>query len=189
MNIRQEFERKRFDILWNLATKVGVLDDFPQELWDEIDKHVFEGEPLGAILRKNNEVVSRYERSYALSFAFDKCTLVRGMLLRYGKMLNDEQDLEFINGWVEDDQYVYDPVFMKRFDKNFYYYLFGPKVTRTITSEELDNDSRYYKLKREKNTNIKEALGIKDPTPKKEKNETIIPNDVSKDIDDDRDDK
>lgn len=187
MSLKQKIERKRFDILMSLAAKVDVVSEFPEELWAEIDKHVFEGEPLGRLLRRNNDVTTRYERSYALSLAFDKCNLVRGTLPRYGKVLDDDHDLDFINGWVEDDQYVYDPTFMKRFDKNFYYYLFDAKVLRQITSEELDNDKKYHKLKREKSFDIKEALGIKDPSPKKEKNETIIPNDVSKDIDDDKD--
>ena len=141
MSLKQKIERKRFDILMSLAAKVDVVSEFPEELWAEIDKHVFEGEPLGRLLRRNNDVTTRYERSYALSLAFDKCNLVRGTLPRYGKILDDDHDLDFINGWVEDDQYVYDPTFMKRFDKNFYYYLFDAKVLRQITSEEL---AEYY---------------------------------------------
>ena len=49
---------------------------------------------------------------------FDKCNLIRGALTEYGKAKRNPDDPDFGHGWVEDDKYVYDTTFLKRFDKS-----------------------------------------------------------------------
>ena len=160
MGLGQLIEGKRIEILTLLGIKQKKIVDFPDELWEEIDKHYYCGVPIRACLSEGLNIGKCYDRSYALTFAFDKCELVRGCLPKFGKVQGDKDDPTFIHGWVEDDKYVYDTTFMKRYDKKYYYHLFGTQVTRRVASSELEQDKFYLKQKNTTKEDIENSTGI-----------------------------
>ena len=66
-------------------------------------------------------------------FCFDDAILVRGddkdLDLKYGK---DDAG----HGWIEMDNYVYDPLLMMRFDKDLYYEIYRPTNVSKYTKDE-----------------------------------------------------
>ena len=91
---------------------------------------------------------------------FDKCNLVRGALVEYGKAKRDSGDPDFEHGWVEDDKYVYDTTFLKRFDKKFYYKLFKARVDTVVSSDELNKNEEYLKMKNTTREDIENSIGL-----------------------------
>lgn len=157
---KSKFEFHRLEILWNLGEKLHMIEDYPEKLWKEINKHYYCGTPLNVLLQEGFNIGKCYDRSYALTMAFEKCNLVRGLLPRYGKLENTSYDQFFNHGWVEDDKYVYDTTFMKRFNKKFYYYLFGAKAEKIISSDELNKDDYYQNMKNTTKEDIENSIGI-----------------------------
>ena len=74
-----------------------------------------------------------YDRSLYMFFCFDDAVLVRGdnkdLELKYGR---DDAG----HGWIEIDDYVYDPSLMMRFDKKLYYDIHKPiKISKCNKDE------------------------------------------------------
>ena len=160
MKISHFLEVHRLNQLWCFGILTNKIQDFPEDLWKKIDEHYYCGNPLSVLLQNGFNLRKCYDRSYALTMAFDRCDLVRGSLPRYGKIKRNIDDPDFDHGWVEDEKYVYDTTFMKKFDKKFYYKLFGTKVSNVISSEELNNDEYYKKMKSTTKEDIENSIGL-----------------------------
>lgn len=160
MNFKQFYNSKKFKLLYNLGTKSGLIQKYPEELWKELEKHYYCGAPVSVLLTNGFNIKKCHDRAYALTMAFDKCNLISGYLPKYGKVYNISHDPDFEHSWVEDDKYVYDTTFVKRFNKKFYYFLFGSRVSRIFSSEELNNDDYYKKMKSTTKEDIENSLGI-----------------------------
>ena len=160
MKIINQIRLSRFNRLWNLGALTHMIEEYPEELWVEIKKHYYCGTPLYVLLHERLNQGKCYDRSYALTMAFENCKLVRGSLPKYGALKNNKDDPSFKHGWVEDDKYVYDTTFMKRFNKKFYYHLFGTQVNTIVLSEKLNNDEYYKKMKSTTKEDIENSIGI-----------------------------
>lgn len=160
MKISQFLRIIRFNILYRFGYLTKKIEDFPSELWEKIDKYYYCGTPVSVLFQNGFNIGKCFDRSYALTMAFDKCDLVRGALVKYGEIKEDKDDPEFVHGWVEDEKYVYDTTFMKRFDKKFYYKLFGTKVNFIISSDELNNSDDYKKMKSTTKEEIENSIGL-----------------------------
>lgn len=150
----------RIERLYAKGVKKGLIQDFPPELIEESKKHYYCGNPLYVFLHEGLSLGKCYDRSYALTMCFDKCNLVRGALTEYGKAKRNPDDPDFGHGWVEDDKYVYDTTFLKRFDKKFYYKLFKVRVDTVVSSDELNKDEEYFKMKNTTREDIENSIGL-----------------------------
>ena len=162
MKFKQFYNIMRIKLLYKLGIRIGLIQDYPKELWKEIEKHYYCGNPVSVLLTNGFNLGKCHDRAYALTMAFDKCNLIRGCLPKCGKTYNVsyDDDPDFEHSWVEDDQYVYDTTFIKRFNKKFYHYLFGSKADAVISSEELNNDDYYMKMKSTTKEDIENSLGF-----------------------------
>lgn len=154
-----KYEFHRLEMLWNIGEKLHLIEDYPENLWERINKYYYCGCPLSVLLKENFNQGKCYDRSYALTMAFNKCDLVRGSLPRYGKLKNTSYDHVFDHSWVEVENYVYDTTFMKKFNKKYYYFLFGAKVNEKVSSKELNNNEEYQKMKSTNKDDIENSLG------------------------------
>ena len=150
----------RIERLYKKGILKGLIQDFPPELMEESKKHYYCGNSLYVFLHEGLSLGKCYDRSYALTMCFDKCNLIRGALVEYGKAKRDPEDPDFEHGWVEDDKYVYDTTFLKRFDKKYYYKLFKPRTDRVISSDELNEDREYRKMKATTREDIENSIGL-----------------------------
>lgn len=160
MKFSQLYNIIRIKLLFKLGTKLGLIQDFPKEIWNKTEKHYYCGNPVSVLLTNGLNIGQCHDRAYALTMAFDKCNLIRGCLPKYGKLQDVDYDPEFEHSWVEDDKFVYDTTFVKRFDKNFYHHLFGSKAATIISSEELNNDEYYKKMKSTTKKDIENSVGL-----------------------------
>lgn len=156
----KQIKNLKFNILWNIGKNFHLIEDYPKELWEEIKKHYYYGTPLFVLLQEGFNIGKCYDRSYALTMAFKNCKLIRGSLPKYGEIHNIEYDPDFGHGWVEDNKYVYDTTFMKRFNKKFYYHLFQAQADTIISSDELNNDENYKKMKATTKKDIENSIGL-----------------------------
>lgn len=85
-----------------------------------------------------------YDRSLFMFFCFENAVLVRAdskdLELRYGKDCAG-------HGWIEIDNYVYDPSLMMRFDKDLYYKIYMPTNISKSTKEEycqIGDNKKFY---------------------------------------------
>ena len=159
-NFIQFYNTIRYKHLYKYGIRKNLINDFPKELWDKIENYYYCGNPVNVLLQNGFNLGKCYDRAYALTMAFDKCDLIRGSLPKLGKINNVDYDLNFEHSWVEDDTYVYDTTFLKRFDKKFYYYLFGAQIDKRISSEELNDDDYYKKMKSTTKEDIEKDDGI-----------------------------
>lgn len=160
MQITRILEIFRFNKLWDFGSITKKIEDFPDELWNKIEKHYYCGNPLSVLLQNGFNDGKCYDRSYALTMVFDKCNLVRGTLPRFGKIKGISYDPDFGHGWVEDEKYVYDTTLLKRINKEYYYKMFGAKVDLIISSEELNQNENYRKMKNTTKEDIENSIGI-----------------------------
>ena len=88
--------------------------------------------------------------------ALDNVVLVRGnnknLEYSYGKKFSRY-------GWLEDENYVYDPILLAKIDKKLYYKMFMPSnIKRTTKSEFLENDDNKDFYEYIKNTKIEDFM-------------------------------
>ena len=150
----------RIERLYKKGVRKGLIQNFPKELIQETKKHFYCGSSLYVYLNEGFNLRKCYDRSYALTMCFDKCNLVRGSLTEYGKAKRNPDDPDFGHGWVEDDKYVYDTTFLKRFDKKFYYKLFKARVDTVVTADELNKNEEYLKMKNTTREDIENSIGL-----------------------------
>lgn len=160
MKFSQIYNIVRFKLLYGLGTKLGLIDEYSEELLKKTENNFYYGTPVSVLLTNGLNLRKCHDRAYALTMAFDECNLIRGWLPKYGKTMDDSYDPDFEHSWVEDDKYVYDTTFLKRFNKRFYHYLFGTRTDAVISSEELNNDEEYKKMKDTTREDIENSVGL-----------------------------
>lgn len=160
MKFSQIYNSVRFELLYKLGTQLGLIDEYPEELLKKTENNYYYGTPVSVLLTNGLNLKKCHDRAYALTMAFDECRLIRGFLPKYGKIGNISYDPDFEHSWVEDDKYVYDTTFLKRFNKRFYHYLFGAREDVVISSEELNNNEEYKKMKATTRDDIENSVGL-----------------------------
>lgn len=160
-----------------LLLKKGIADGsivpFDEEFYSKINNTYIDGLPVSMHIKYFKPIISPgkcYDRSLFIFFCFDNAILVRGnnkdLELRYGTQCAG-------HGWVEMDNYVYDPSYLMRFDKDLYYKIFMPTEINKINKEEYcSNEDRKKLYDYVKNTTIED---YKPNGNKRIKLATIIP--------------
>ena len=121
--------------LINKGILSGKISSFDADLYDKLDNTFINGLPVSLHIKylKNSFSGNYYDRSLYMFYCFDDATLVKGcnhyINLRYN---SDEVN----HGWIEDEDYVYDPSLMMKFDKDYYYEVFNPSQVQKCSKEE-----------------------------------------------------
>ena len=154
-NIKKSLYFSKMQLLLNKGVADKKIIPFDDELYDKLNHTYISGLPVSIHIKYLKPLVRPgkcYDRSLYMFFCFDDAILVRGdnkdLELRYGK---DDAG----HGWIEMDNYVYDPSLMMRFDKDLYYEIYKPTKVSKCTKEEYCSTSEYQKLYNDiKNTTI-----------------------------------
>ncbi len=124
-----------------LLCNQGVIDKkivpFDDDFYEKMSHTYFNGLPISMHIRYLKPLRGMpggcYDRSLLMFFCFPNALLCRG----------DNKDLELNygkgnagHGWIEIDNYVYDPSLTMRFDKDLYYQIYTPTNVSKSTIEE-----------------------------------------------------
>lgn len=144
--IKKELYFLRTQILFNQGIKEQKIVPFDDEFYEKMNHTYFNCLPISMRIKylrapKTMGIGKCYDRSLYMFFCFDDAFLVRGdtkdLELRYGK--------EFAgHGWIEIDNYVYDPTLLMKFEKDLYYKIYGVTNVKKITKEEYRKTNGIY---------------------------------------------
>ena len=154
-NIKKSLYFSKMQLLLNKGVADKKIIPFDDEFYEKLNHTYISGLPVSIHIKYLKPIVVPgrcYDRSLYMFFCFDDAILVRGdnkdLELRYGK---DDAG----HGWIEMDNYVYDPSLMMRFDKDLYYEIYKPTKVSKCTKEEYCSTSECQKLYNDiKNTSI-----------------------------------
>ena len=125
-NIKKSLYVNKMQLLLNEGIADKKIIPFDDEFYEKLNHTYISGLPVSIHIKYLKPIVGLgkcYDKSLYIFFCFDDAVLVRGdnkdLELRYGK---DNAD----HGWIEMDNYVYDPSLMMRFDKDLYYEIYKP---------------------------------------------------------------
>lgn len=143
----------------NLMFKKGLLEGkivpFDDEFYQGMNNTFFCSIPISMHIKYLRPILPPgrcFDRSLLMFFCFDDALLVRA----------DNKDMELMyganhagHGWIEMDDYVYDPSLLMRFDKELYYKIHCPSNVNKITKEDyIGINGNYYN--EVKNTKIQD---------------------------------
>lgn len=124
-HFRSELFFLRADVLLGKGASKGRVQKFDDEFYQQTSKVYFNCLPISMhlkYLRPTSGPGKCYDRSLYMFFCFDDALLVRGdqktLALKYGTANAG-------HGWIERGDWVYDPTFLLRFQKDWYYKMFG----------------------------------------------------------------
>lgn len=103
----------------------GQITEFEPSFYDEMNKFYINGLPIGfriKYLKPINPPGDCFRRSRYMFYCFKDAYLVRGS----NRMINALYGEDDRHGWIEIGDYVYDPTYVLRFEKELYYQLFEP---------------------------------------------------------------
>ena len=137
---------KRFDLLLQYGYATGKIQDFDDDIYEEMNGTIVSCLPVSLYIKYGMELFPKigscWTKSLYMFFGLDNGLLVRA----------DTKLHEYLHGkdaaghgWMERGDYVYDPSSLKRFDKEFYYKLLCPyNVCKTDKkSYVLENEGFY----------------------------------------------
>ena len=150
-------EIKKMKNLIKKGLKKGKISLFDDKFYEQLSHTYINGLPVSIhikYLKPETSPGGCYERSLFMFLCFDNALLVRG----------DNRNLEILygpdeagHGWIEIDNYVYDPSLLMKFDKELYYKIFSPKNIIKCTKEEYcKNDINKCFYEYVKNTKIED---------------------------------
>ena len=167
-NIKKQLYNVKTELLLKKGLANGTIKPFEKELFERLDNIYIDGIPMSLYLIYLNPINFNsyssgdcYNRSLYITMGLDDAILVRGndyeLELQYGK---DESG----HGWVEKDDWVYEPTLMLKFKKDVYYQLYKPHNIKYYKKEEYSKDKNYKYIM---NTKIEDLM------PNGEKRETL----------------
>ena len=109
---------------------------FDNKFYERMDHNYISGIPISMYIKYLRPIMPPgkcHDRSLYMFFCFPEAKLCRGdhkdLALRYGKE-------NACHGWIEIDDYAYDPALLMRFDKDLYYRIYEPtNVSKATLSE------------------------------------------------------
>lgn len=133
------------NLLYQKGIKNGDIVPFDDELYKKLSNTFISGLPVSIHIKhltpQRVGIGRCIDRSLYMFLCFDDALLVRGdeknLELEYGK------DRSY-HGWIEKDNYVYDPYYLLRFDKDLYYKMFCPKKIEKYTIEDYKTTNKKY---------------------------------------------
>ena len=146
--IKKKIYFSKVDHLMEKGLKEGTIVPFENNIYNDLKNTYIHGLPVSIrikYLKPNLPPGKCYDRSIYIFLCLDDALLVRGdnkdLELRFGK---DNAG----HGWVETEDYVYDPSLIMRFDKDVYYEMFEPTNVKRYTKKEYieanDNNRKLY---------------------------------------------
>ena len=124
--LKNELILYKMDLLFKKGIHDGNIIPFDNDFYKKLNNTYIDGLPVSIHIKYLRPTISPgkcYDRSLYMFFCFDNAILVRGnnkdLELRYGTKCAG-------HGWIEIDNYVYDPSYMMKFDKDLYYKIFEP---------------------------------------------------------------
>lgn len=115
----------KFESLYNKGLKSGMVTEFDNEIFEKMSSTIISCLPVSLYIKYSNLLFPEgtcYDRSLYMFLALDDAILVRGNTFHLGYLHGTESAG---HGWVEIGNYVYDPAHMLKYDKDFYYTLYG----------------------------------------------------------------
>ena len=131
--------------MFNKGIKEGKIVPFDDCFYEKMSHTYFNCIPISMHIKYLKPLSGPgkcYDRSLFMFFCFDDSLLVRADIknleLLYGKENAG-------HGWIEIDDYVYDPSSTLRFDKKLYYQIYNPTNVHKTTKEEYQKlNGSYY---------------------------------------------
>ena len=131
----------RCELLIKQGIAKGLIVPFDEEIYNKLDNIFYDGIPVSLYLKYlgdiNEDDGKCFLRSTLLTMGIDNSLLVRGnhkdLELKYGDAYSN-------HGWVEKDNYVYDPSYLLRFNKDLYYSIFEVSNLEYYNYSDYNND-------------------------------------------------
>lgn len=153
--IKKELYLYKMELLFKKGLENGQIIPFDDSFYDKLNNTYIDCIPVSMHIKYLKPTIPPgkcYDRSLYMFFCFDNAILVRG----------NNKDLELVygiesagHGWIEIDDYVYDPSYMMRFDKELYYKIFTPtKIVKMNKDEYCADKDRKEFYDYVKNTSI-----------------------------------
>ncbi len=154
---------KKLNYHFKLGIMKGLIVPYDDQFYKELNKTIIDTYPVGIDIKYIRPKLGPgkcYDRSLKMFFAMDNSTLVRGSL-KYFRLLGDNEGVN--HGWVEKDGCVYDPTWLFKFNKDYYYKIFGVEKEDKITTEEYcnicaENNELYNRIKNTTKESIKNNM-------------------------------
>lgn len=135
-NIKKSLYFSKMRLLLAKSVVDKKIIPFDDEFYENLKHTYISGLPVSIHIKYLKPIDGSgkcYDRSLYMFFCFDDAILVRAdnkyLELKYGKNHAG-------HGWIEMNNYVYDPSLMMRFDKDLYYEVYKPTNIFKCTKEE-----------------------------------------------------
>ena len=156
-NLKRNLYFTRLNFLYHKGLKDGSITFFDEEFYEKMGSTYFNTIPVSIHIKYLKPLLPPgkcYDRNLYMFLCFDDALLVRGdckyLELEYGK---DSSRY----GWIEIDDYVYDPSLLMRFEKDIFYKIYLPTNVERYTKEEYINKNREF-YEKVKNTAIEDFM-------------------------------
>ncbi len=135
--LKKQVYLKKTDLMFDKGVITNKIVPFDQEIYEQMSHTYFNGLPISMHMKylKPLDIMPGvcYDRSLLMFFCFENSVLVRGnnkdLEMKFGKENEN-------HGWLEMDNYVYDPSLLMRFDKDLYYKMYRPENIDRYTKEQ-----------------------------------------------------
>ncbi len=130
--LKKELYFSKMELLFTQGVADQKIIPFDDDFYNKMSHTYISGIPVSMHIKYLKPLVPPgkcYDRSLYMFFCFENAVLVRGDHKQYGR---DSAG----HGWIEMDNYAYDPSLMMRFDKDLYYQIYMPTNVSKYTKEE-----------------------------------------------------
>lgn len=148
-NLKKLYYFNKRDLLIKQGLLNGSIVPFDKQLYEKMSHTYISCIPVSMHIKYLRPIITPgrcFDRSLYMFLCFDDALLVRGnnkeLELLYGK-----EDAG--HGWIEIDNYVYDPTLLLRFEKDAYYKIYSPTNVYKCSKDDYikDNKSFYEQVK------------------------------------------
>lgn len=148
--LKKDLYFKKANIIFRNGILNKEIEPFNDDFYNELAKTYIFGLPVSIhikYLKPNRPPGKCFERSLYMFLAQPSSILVRGNIktleYKYGKENSR-------HGWIEMDDYVYDPTSLYKYKKDLYYKIYEPTdITKTTKEDYIkENKEEYYKTKK-----------------------------------------
>lgn len=143
-SIKKKLYFLKVQLLSSKGFQEGKIVPFDEDFYSKMKDTLINNIPVSIHIKYLKPVIPPgkcYDRSLYMFFCFKDSLLVRG----------NNKNLEYNfgkenakHGWIELDNYVYDPSLLLRFDKDLYYQIYSPTNITKISKNEYNNINNGY---------------------------------------------
>lgn len=139
--IKNKIYYQKMKLLLIKGQNEGKIVPFDDEFYGKMKNIYFNCLPISMHIKYLRPILPPgkcYDRSLLMFFCFDNALLVRGnqkdLEIRFGKASSG-------HGWIEIDDYVYDPSLLLRFDRKLYYKMYEVSNVHKCSKEQYIQES------------------------------------------------